>query len=98
LDDKGRNMLVHEVAANEVRLPDPVEGVVQKVTRYGQVKALVIHPNDFAMIETLIDAYRAHPPDELEISDRELRVHAATDAPETADEYDYAGLAAALDR
>lgn len=90
-------MLVREVAANEIRLPDPVEGVVQRITRYGQAKALVIHPNDFAIIEALVDAYRAHPPDELEISDRELRAHAATDAPETADEYDYAGLAAALD-
>jgi len=56
-----------------------------------------MHPSDFDIIEALTDAYRAHPPDELEISDHELRAHSATDAPETEDEYDYAGLAAALD-
>lgn len=90
-------MLIEEVKANDVRLPDPIEGTAHMVKRYGQVKAIVIHPNDFNIIETLVDAYRTHPPFETEISELELRAHAATDSPETSDEYDYDGLAAALD-
>lgn len=50
------------------------------------------------MAETLSHVHRAPPPDELSISELELRAHAATDEPETADEYDDAGLAAALER
>jgi hypothetical protein len=90
-------MLHQDIPANEIRLPEPAEGTALRVTRYGQVKAVVIHPADFAMIETLIDAYRSRPPVELSLSDLELRAHAATEASETADDYDYAGLAAALD-
>lgn len=90
-------MLHQEIPANETRLPDAVEGAALRVTRYGQVKAVIIHPTDFEMIETLIDAYRAHPPVEPSLTELELRAHAATEARETADEYDYAGLAAALD-
>jgi hypothetical protein len=90
-------VLHQNVPANEIRLPDPVEGTALRVTRYGQVRAVVIHPADFEMIETLIDAYRSRPPVEPSVTDLELRAHAATEASETADEYDYAGLAAALD-
>jgi hypothetical protein len=90
-------MLYQDVPANEIRLPDAVEGTALRVTRYGQVRAVVIHPTDFEMIETLIDAYRSRPPVEPSLSELELRAHAATEATETADDYDYAGLAAALD-
>jgi hypothetical protein len=90
-------MLYQNVPANEIRLPDAVEGTAMRVTRYGQVRAVVIHPTDFEMIETLIDAYRSRPPVEPSLSELELRAHAATEATETADDYDYAGLAAALD-
>jgi hypothetical protein len=90
-------MLFQDIAANDVRLPEPVEGTALRVTRYGQVKAVVVHPEDFAMIETLIDAYRSHPPVEPSLSELELRAHAATEVSETADEYDYLGLSAALD-
>lgn len=90
-------MLYRDIPANEVRLPGAVEGTAQRVTRYGEVKAIIVHPNDFDLIETLIDAYRSRPPVEPSISELELRAHAATDAHETPDDYDYAGLAAALD-
>jgi hypothetical protein len=74
-----------------------VEGTALRVARYRNVKAVIIHPDDFDMIETLIDAYRSRPPVELSLSELELRAHAATEAHERADDYDYAGLAAALD-
>lgn len=90
-------MLHQDIPANDIRLPDPVVGTALRVTRYGHVKAVVVHPEDFKMIETLIDAYRSRPPVEPSLSELELRAHAATEASETADDYDYAGLAAALD-
>jgi PHD/YefM family antitoxin component YafN of YafNO toxin-antitoxin module len=90
-------MLVQETPASEARVPVPPAGTALRVTRYGKVQAVVINPEDFAMVETLLDAYRAHPPVELELTDAELRVHEATDARETEDEYDYEGLARAID-
>lgn len=89
-------VLSEDIPANDVRLPEPVAGTALRVTRYGQVRAVVVHPEDFDIIETLIDAYRARPPVEPTLSDTELRAHAATDAHETTDDYDYHGLAAAL--
>ena len=90
-------MLYTDIPAGDVRLPDAVEGTALRVTRYGQCRAVIVHPEDFQMIETLIDAYRSRPPVESSLSELELRAHAATEAHETADDYDYAGLAAALD-
>lgn len=84
-----------DIPTNDVRLPEPVAGTALRVTGYGQVRAVVVHPEDFGMIATLI--YRARPPVEPSLSDVELRAHAATDAHETADDYDFDGLAAALD-
>jgi hypothetical protein len=86
-----------DIPANEVRLPEAVPGTALRITRYGQVKAVVVHPDDFDMIEILIDAYRSRPPVESSLSDLELRAHAATESPDAAGDYDYAGLAAALD-
>lgn len=90
-------MLYQDLPANDARLPEIAPGTVLRVTRYGRVKAVVVHPEDFEMIETLIDAYRSRPPVELSLSALELRVHAATEAREDDAEYDYDGLAAALE-
>jgi hypothetical protein len=92
------NMLVTEMPSSEVRVPAPTVGTALKVTRYGVVQAVVLNPEDYKMVEALLDAYRNHPPVELELSDVELAAHAATDQPENADEYDYDGLSAALAR
>lgn len=91
-------MLVQEATASDTRVPVPAPGTVLQITRYGKVQAIVINPEDFAVIEAMLDAYRAHPPVEAELSDLELRAHDATDAPETIDDYDYEGLAAAVVR
>jgi hypothetical protein len=90
-------MLHQDIPANDVRLPDPVEGTAVRVTRYGQVRAVIVHPGDFEMIETLVDAYRSHPPVEADLSDLELAAHAVTESPEGEEDYDYAGLSDALD-
>lgn len=90
-------MLYRDLPSNDIRLPEPVEGTAVRVSRYGEVKAVIVHPGDFEMIETLVGAYRSHPPVETSLSDLELRAHVATEAHETDEEYDYSGLADALD-
>jgi hypothetical protein len=89
-------MLHQDIPANDVRLPEPVEGTAVRVTRYGQVRAVIVHPGDFEMIETLVDAYRSRPPVEGDLSDLELDAHAVTESPEGDENYDFAGLAEAL--
>jgi hypothetical protein len=91
------DMLVEETSASEARVPVPQPGTALHVMRYGKLQAVVINPEDYGVIETLLDAYRVHPPVELELTDLELRAHEATDAPESADEYDYEGLTRAID-
>jgi hypothetical protein len=90
-------MLREDIPSNDVRLPEPIVGTALRITRYGQVRAVIVHPADFEMVENLIDAYRAHPPVEGSLSELELRAHAATEAPESEEEYDFSGLADALD-
>lgn len=91
-------MLTDSIPANDVRVPEPKRGRAVLVTRYGdaRVKAVILHPDDFATVEALVDAYAASPPSELELSEVALRGHALTDARESDDDYDYDGLAAAL--
>ena len=52
------------------------------VTRYGadNVRAVIVHPEDFAWLEAIVDAYRARSrPLELELTADDLEAHAATD-------------------
>ena len=77
--------------------PEPTVGTALRIAGYGQIRAVIVHPADFEIIENVIDAYRAHPPVESSLSDLELRADAATEAAESEGEYDLSGLADALD-
>jgi hypothetical protein len=70
------------VSSNDVRIPDPEPGQAVLVTRYGadNVRAVIVHPEDFAWLEAIVDAYRARSrPLELELTADDLEAHAATD-------------------
>lgn len=70
------------VSSNDVRLPDPEPGQAVLVTRYGadNVRAVIVHPEDFAWLEAIVDSYRARQrPLELELTADDLEAHAATD-------------------
>jgi hypothetical protein len=70
------------VSSNHVRIPDPEPGQAVLVTRYGadNVRAVIVHPEDFAWLEAIIDACRARSrPLELELTAEDIEAHAATD-------------------
>lgn len=51
------------------------------VTRYGaaNVRAVIVHPDDFAWLEGIVDAYRARArPLELELTAEDIEAHVAT--------------------
>lgn len=71
------------IKSNDVRLPDPRPGEALVVERYGaeHVKAVILHPDDFAELqgdaELLDDLGTAS-----ELSDLGARVHQIAEAPE----------------
>ena len=70
------------VSSNDVRIPDPEPGQAVLVTRYGaeNVRAVIVHPDDFVWLEAIVDAYRARSrPLELELTADDLEAHALTD-------------------
>ena len=70
------------ISSNDVRIPDPEPGQAVLVTRYGadNVRAVIVHPEDFAWLEAIVDAYRARSrPLELELTTEDLEAHAAAD-------------------
>ena len=75
------------VSSNDVRIPDPEPGQAVLVTRYGadNVRAVIVHPEDFAWLEAIVDAYRARSrPLEFELTADDLEAHAATDRDDEA--------------
>ena len=70
------------VSSNDVRIPDPEPGQAVLVTRYGvaNVRAVIVHPEDFAWLEAIVDAYRARSrPLELELTAEDIEAHATAD-------------------
>jgi len=70
------------VSSNDVRIPDPEPGEAVLVTRYGaaNLRAVIVHPEDFAWLEAIVDAYRARSrPLDLELTAEDIEAHAATD-------------------
>lgn len=91
--------MVHtDVAANDVRLPiTPAPGEAVVITRYGKPEYAVVRWKDFEPMERLIDHYLTKPPYDLEASDLAIRA-AAVDRQPDGDDFDYSGLAEALDQ
>lgn len=89
--------MVHsELAANDVRIPEPQRGVATLVTRYGELHAVILHPEDFMSIEEIIDTYLSRPPYELVASDAAVEAHAIVETPGAETHYDLEDLDAAL--
>jgi hypothetical protein len=89
--------MVHtELTANDVRIPDPQRGVATLVTRYGELHAVILHPEDFMSIEEIIDTYLSRPPYDLVASDAAVEAHAIIETPGAETRYDLDELDAAL--
>jgi hypothetical protein len=80
------------VAANEVRIPEPVSGEAVVVERYGKPYAAVIDAETFELLQRLLEMFGEHRPAELSLSDTALEVHRASEAAEDIEEFDYSLL------
>jgi len=80
------------VAANEVRIPEPVAGEVVVVERYGKPVAAIIDSEALELFRRLLAMFGEHRPAELSLSPVALAVHAASEAGEDVEEFDFALL------
>ncbi len=85
-----------QLTSNDVRIPEPRQGVAMLVTRYGAPHAVILHPDDFMSIEEIIDTYLSRPPYELVASDAAVAAHAVVETPGAEKHYDLDELDAAL--
>jgi hypothetical protein len=65
------------VPANETRFPQPRPGEAIIVTRYGETKrkAVIVHPDDFDLLERYRRIFAGREPYEMKISDVALAAH-----------------------
>ncbi len=84
------------MAANDVGIPEPQRGVAALVTRYGELYAVILHPEAFMSIEEIIDTYLSRPPYELVASAAAFEAHATVETPGAETHYDLDDLDAAF--
>jgi hypothetical protein len=82
------------VAANDVRIPDPVSGEVVVVERYGRPYAAIIDTDALDMFLRMQAVFGEHVPHEMGVSDLELTVHRLAESGEDTEEFDYAAFLA----
>lgn len=87
-------MKTRTVAANDVRIPDPVPGEVVVVERYGRPYAAIIDTDALDMFLRMQAVFGEHVPHEMGVSDLELTVHRLAESGEDTEEFDYAAFLA----
>lgn len=87
-------MKTRTVAANDVRIPDPVSGEVVVVERYGRPYAAIIDTEALDMFLRMQAVFGEHVPHEMGVSDLELTVHRLAESGEDTEEFDYAAFLA----
>lgn len=85
-------MRVRIVAANEVRIPEPVSGEAVVVERYGKPYAAVIDAETWELTQRLLALFGTHMPVELSLSEDELEAHRASERGDDGEEFDPALL------
>lgn len=70
-------MKARSIAANETRFPEPVAGEAIVVHRYGEAnrKAVIVHPDDFDLLERYRRMFGEREPYELRLTDVALAAH-----------------------
>jgi hypothetical protein len=85
-------MRTRVVAANDVRIPDPVAGEVVVVERYGKPYAAIIDGEALELFQRMLAMFGEHRPAELSLSDAALTVHRASEDGEDIEEFDFSLL------
>lgn len=87
-------MKTRTVAANDVRIPDPVPGEVVVVERYGKPYAAIIDTDALDMFLRMRAVFGEHIPHEMGITDLDLKLHRLAESGEDTEEFDYAAFLA----
>jgi len=70
------------VSGNEVRIPDPQQGEVTVISRYGKDRAMLVHPTDFGRLndldQLLVEVSQIEP---MALSADAIRAHREEDTP-----------------
>lgn len=77
------------IAANEVRIPEPVAGEVVVVERYGKPYAAIIDGETLELFQRMLAMFGEHRPAELSLSDAALTVHRGSEDGEDIEEFDF---------
>lgn len=91
-------MRTRAVAANDVRIPEPVPGEAISVEKHGgrRRKAVLLHPSDFDRFQRLLEIFEDSRPYELELTEAALVAHALGERGEDEAEIDLDSLSRAL--
>lgn len=82
-------MRTKTIPAKDVRIPEPVEGEIVVVERYGKPYAAIIDGETLALFQRMLAMFGEHQPSELLLSDAALRVHQASEAGEDLEEFNF---------
>jgi hypothetical protein len=77
------------IPAKDVRIPEPVEGEIVVVERYGKTYAAIIDGEDLALFQRMLAMFGSHQPSELLLSDAALRAHEASESGDDVEEFDF---------
>jgi hypothetical protein len=75
--EKVPTMTTKHVRANETRFPQPLPGEAIIVTKYreGKRKAVIMHPDDFDLLERYRRIFGAHEPYEMRLTETAVAAH-----------------------
>jgi hypothetical protein len=77
--DDSADMRTRLIRANESRFPEPEPGEAIIVSKYGDErrKAVILHPDDFELLERYRRLFAGHEPYEMRLSDTAIAAHRA---------------------
>ncbi len=86
------------IPANETRFPEPQPGETLVVTKYGETKrkAVIMHPDDFDLLERYRRIFAGHEPYEMKLTDVALAAHELGESGADESEIDLESLERAL--
>lgn len=87
-----------QIPANETRFPEPQPGEALVVTRYGDTsrKAVIVHPDDFDLLDRYRRIFAGHEPYEMKLTDVAIAVHESGERGADETEIDLESLERAL--
>jgi hypothetical protein len=91
-------MRTRSVPANETRFPEPAAGEAIVVNRYGvrNRKAVIIHPDDFDLLERYRRMFGQREPYEMRLTDTAIAAHQLAETGDDEPDLDTASLDIAL--